>query len=104
MIQISQVLPGWLSLELLTVDNLGSHLVLGDDQVIGDGGQLAAHFLITDHGASEKERSCTKKNDYRKEQDPMSSNKTTAIQTARAPPSHGAKRLNLSMFRFNKGP
>ena len=37
----------------LTVDNLCSHLVLGDDQVIGDGGQVA-HFLITDHGASAK--------------------------------------------------
>ena len=45
----------WLGSEL-TVDNLGSHLVLGDDQVIGDGGQVPpAHFLITDHGASEKE-------------------------------------------------
>ena len=44
--------------EKLTVDYLGGHLILGDDQVIGDGGQVAAHFLITDHGASEKQQLC----------------------------------------------
>ena len=43
----------------LTVDNLCSHLVLGDDQVIGDGGQVA-HFLITDHGASAKKQTFLK--------------------------------------------
>ena len=52
----------------LTVDNLRGHLVLGDDQVVGDGGQAVPGILVVlvtrhpDHSLKERKFTFTNHN------------------------------------------